>query len=302
MRMMLVAFLCMPFSVQADYRLENEVKVSDNGTNPAWSPDDRHITFEATVEDNKDIYLVEVETGIISRITSSPAIDQNPTWSPSGDKVTFISKRTDRWRLFIASVDGSAIEEVGEDVDGNLFWPRWSPTGESILVWSVSRHDGRNAMVSIDLESGEASEFVTGGLELEEGASWSPDGDQDVAVAFDRVNNKLRWLGMYLFSRNTRPRLVAMSDDDGIDLPIWMPQQSILYGSDPNGHHRLFVLDLMSYQHHEIQPPANRFNPGLSSDGQRLAYVLHGDELGGYGWLTWSIPYRQQSTTTRGVE
>jgi Tol biopolymer transport system component len=116
-------------------------------------------------------------------------------------------------------------------------------------------------MLSIDVESGEPSEFVTGGLELEEGASWSPNGEQVVAVAWDRVNT-LRLLGMYLFDRSTRPRLVAMSNDDGkLTYRYGCRNQSILYGSDPNGHHRLFVLDLATHPHHEIQPSVRRFSP-----------------------------------------
>ena len=54
-------------------------------TAPAWSPDGSQIAFISTRAGNWEIYLADVESGQVRRLTNhSAAADVAPTWSPDG--------------------------------------------------------------------------------------------------------------------------------------------------------------------------------------------------------------------------
>jgi eukaryotic-like serine/threonine-protein kinase len=61
-------------------------------TMPSLSPDDGRIAFSRVVGGNWDIWLMDVR-GVMSRLTSDPALDFNPIWSPDGQQLFFQSAR-----------------------------------------------------------------------------------------------------------------------------------------------------------------------------------------------------------------
>ena len=61
---------------------------------PSWSPSSDVLVFEADVdfqEPNLDIYLFELTSGEVSRLTTSSGNDLAPVWSHGGDKIAFSS-------------------------------------------------------------------------------------------------------------------------------------------------------------------------------------------------------------------
>jgi hypothetical protein len=52
---------------------------------PAWSPSGAHVAFSSTRDGSPaQIYLVEVATGTITRLTTRAGTDGEPTWTPDG--------------------------------------------------------------------------------------------------------------------------------------------------------------------------------------------------------------------------
>lgn len=57
---------------------------------PSWSPDGKYICFESNRDKNNlnepggegDIYLVDVNTKLITRLTKTPALESQPDWTP----------------------------------------------------------------------------------------------------------------------------------------------------------------------------------------------------------------------------
>ncbi|MFP4081409.1 MAG: PDZ domain-containing protein [Candidatus Aminicenantes bacterium] len=68
---------------------------SDEGveSNPAFSPDGKHIAFSAQYEGNTDVYVVSAEGGIPRRLTWHPGSDTVRGFTPNGQEVLFISSR-----------------------------------------------------------------------------------------------------------------------------------------------------------------------------------------------------------------
>lgn len=58
------------------------------------SPNGRDIALARTVEGNSDIWLLDIERGGLSRMTSAQSFESAPVWSPRGDRIVFSSSKT----------------------------------------------------------------------------------------------------------------------------------------------------------------------------------------------------------------
>jgi Tol biopolymer transport system component len=58
-----------------------------------------------------DIWILELASGIFSRVTTDPDDDAVPVWSPNGRELLFSSARTGEYRLF-RKVVGGGEEDV----------------------------------------------------------------------------------------------------------------------------------------------------------------------------------------------
>jgi dipeptidyl aminopeptidase/acylaminoacyl peptidase len=78
--------------------------------NLAVSPDGTRVagTRMDPATGNWDLWLVDLETGVPTRITRQPGIDADPVWSPDGTRLAYLSRRADVHGLYRLSLaDGS---------------------------------------------------------------------------------------------------------------------------------------------------------------------------------------------------
>jgi Tol biopolymer transport system component len=90
------------------------IQLTDNGAanfGPYWHPDGRHVIFVSNMADPKgrdfDLYLIDVETREIERVTHFPGFDGFPMFSHDGKQLVFASNRNNKVRgetnVFIAN-------------------------------------------------------------------------------------------------------------------------------------------------------------------------------------------------------
>ncbi len=79
----------------------------------ALSPDEKRLAIERRDPKTStwDIWLLDLASGILSRLTFDPANDSDPVWSPDGRQVAFNSDRNGPMDLYRKTV-GSAQEEL----------------------------------------------------------------------------------------------------------------------------------------------------------------------------------------------
>lgn len=100
------------------------------------SPDGVSLLFMCDYEDeataaeihdtNTDIYVINLETGDLKRLTDSPEHDWQARWSPDGRQILFTSERNNINQIYLMNADGSQQTPLTSEEYSN-FSPIWEP-------------------------------------------------------------------------------------------------------------------------------------------------------------------------------
>jgi serine/threonine protein kinase/Tol biopolymer transport system component len=93
---------------------------------PVWSPDGSRIAFDARVDGNPDIWVMNADGGQPQRITTEPSEDVTGAWTPDGNSIVFCSNRSGDLQLWRAPAGGGAATRFTRE---GGFAPRLSPDG-----------------------------------------------------------------------------------------------------------------------------------------------------------------------------
>jgi eukaryotic-like serine/threonine-protein kinase len=107
------------------------------------SPDGRRVAVQR--EDglgSSDIWLVDAERAVSSRLTFHPAYEAAPVWSPDGESVAFFSTRDGPWSIYEKSSTGTGDERLLAKSNDNLVPDDWSPDGTFLLYQNIALNGG----------------------------------------------------------------------------------------------------------------------------------------------------------------
>ena len=130
---------------------------------PSWSPDGSHVAFSGHSAGFTDLYLVDIETEQLTRLTADPFADLQPAWSPDGRSLAFTTDRytTDLellvagpYQIALLDLESGEIQGLpGFDDQFRNYNPQWAPDGRNLYF--VSDHDGIANLYRLDLETRE---------------------------------------------------------------------------------------------------------------------------------------------------
>jgi Tol biopolymer transport system component/predicted Ser/Thr protein kinase len=83
-----------------------------NVGSPVWSPDGNQILFDARVDGNPDIWVMNADGSEHRRVTNEPSEDVTPAWSPAGDAAIFTSNRSGDQQLWLAPLKGGPAVQL----------------------------------------------------------------------------------------------------------------------------------------------------------------------------------------------
>ena len=151
--------------------LVREIKFPTLGEifNPTWSPDGSAIAFSAQIGGLTDLFIYDLSSGNLRRLTDDPYADLEPAWSPDGSTIAFVTDRFETslpelaygpYQLALVTVTGEPTITALPRLAGaeKHINPQWSPDGKSLYfladpggitnVWRLSIDDGALAQVT----------------------------------------------------------------------------------------------------------------------------------------------------------
>jgi TolB protein len=158
--------------VRTGERRQVSARAGINGA-PAYSPDGKKLALTLGGSNgNPDIYILDLTTQNLSRVTDDPAIDTEPTWSPDGRFIYFTSDRAGGPQIYRIGVNpGDRPKRITFTGNYNAR-PRVSADGTQLAM--VTLDNGNYRIAVQDLSSGAVRVLSRG--HLDESPSFAPNG------------------------------------------------------------------------------------------------------------------------------
>ncbi len=133
---------------------------------PSWSKDNSKIVFPGSdFGGRNDLYILDLNTNELKRLTNDYYDDRDPDFSPSGDYIAFSSDRTsygqdNSYNLFLYEVKTGNIKylTLGKQID---YSPNFSEDGKRIVFTSTA--NGPQNIWMIDLQKPLPPESINSG-------------------------------------------------------------------------------------------------------------------------------------------
>ncbi|MCC6299256.1 MAG: serine/threonine-protein kinase [Anaerolineales bacterium] len=188
---------------------------------PAWSPDGERIAFASQRDGQKEVYILTVNSGAVTRLTTSPLGVENtqPSWSPDGKRIVYTVKRLDAYQIWVMTDTGR--DNVQLVRSGQTLWdylPFWSTDGTTIFFNQRNLGPGQPWLMSIPFADFAAREAVKLNLPTPiEDVEFSPDGLWIVFESADANGNRDVYYSSVTGGNRTR-----LTDDPAVDFdPDW---------------------------------------------------------------------------------
>jgi TolB protein len=158
--------------VRTGERRQVSARAGINGA-PVWSPDGKKLALTLGGSGgNPDIYVLELQTQNLTRITDDPAIDTEAAWAPDGKSIFFTSDRAGGPQIYKVGVNpGDRPKRITFTGNYNAR-PRLSADGN--LLAMVTLDSGNYRVAVQDLSSGTVRLLSKG--HLDESPSFAPNG------------------------------------------------------------------------------------------------------------------------------
>lgn len=178
---------------------------------PAWSPkgDKLALTLSRAGAGNPEVYVLDLQTRRLERITYNSAIDTEPVWSPDGRVLVFTSDRSGRPQLYRVPVGGGRAQRITFEGTYNAR-AAFSPDGS--LLAMVHGQKGRFRIAVVDLESGLFRVLTDG--KLDESPTFAPNGRMIIYATGGQ-------LGVVTVDGQETQRLILQEGD--VREPAWGP-------------------------------------------------------------------------------
>jgi Tol biopolymer transport system component len=101
---------------------------------PSLSPDGKRIAAFVPGDSNfGDIWVLDLERNIETRLTFRDALRLNPIWSPDGSQIVYSAQERGLQRIFRKRADGGGQEELLVKGDTNMAPSDWSADGKWVV-------------------------------------------------------------------------------------------------------------------------------------------------------------------------
>jgi TolB protein len=186
---------------------------------PRFSPDGNKVIMSMAKDGNSDVYVMDLRTRALTRLTDNPAIDTSPSFSPDESQVVFNSDRGGSQQLYVMDRSGRNVKRISFG-GGRYATPVWSPRGDLI---AFTKMEGGRFHIGVMRPDGSGERLLSASF-LDEGPTWAPNGrvlmyfrQQPFTRSGGGGGTKL-W-SVDLTGYNERPVITPLDASD----PAWSP-------------------------------------------------------------------------------
>lgn len=164
------------------HKLTHYLKLDfDAVTSPNYDRTGKRVVFSALNDGQVDLYIIELDTQKINRLTRDPFNDTHPSWHPKRNAIIYASERERKNRLVLIDLE-EQTERIITDKKSNAISPKWLKDGETVLFC-----DDRNGVFDAyklninDMQLTRLTNLITGCFN----PSFSPDEKRLLFSAYD---------------------------------------------------------------------------------------------------------------------
>jgi Tol biopolymer transport system component len=186
-------------------------EMAPSGGDPRLSPDGRRLVMDH----QEDVWVLALERGTLTRISSAPGEDETGVWSPDGRWIAWAGSREGEKRaLFRRRSDGSGAEERLWSDARHFHVASWTTAGTVVTV-----DDGKTGwdVLLVDPDDPHEAKTLLNGQFNESSPRVSPDGRLLAFVSDETGRNEV-----YVQSFPEPGGKVQVSLDGGAQ-PVWRP-------------------------------------------------------------------------------
>lgn len=234
---------------------------------PVLSPDRTRVAYASTINDNTDIYILDLNTRGVTRVTTAPERDTAPSWSPNGQQLVFESFRDGNIEIYVTNVDGSNETRLTNDPAGDTN-PVWSPVNNEIAFMS-SRYG--NSDILLITPNGQLN-TLTSNVAADSAPAWSPDGN---FVAYKTVVSGNLY-NLCIIARDGMNQTCISQTPAEFGTPVWSPDGRWLaiHVGQGSGIANIIAYNIVDGNILQISAPGvnARGTPSWSPDGVHMVF------------------------------
>ncbi len=200
---------------------------------PALSPDGSRLAFRSDRDGQWDLYLLELQTGEVERLTVTSAYEGHPTWSADGNWLAYEANSDGDLDIWILAVNIGSPPIQLTNHPGMDTSPHWDPAGGRRIAFISDRDGSRDVFLSDLDRPTDRFQNLTRTSELDEAhPGFSPDGKW-IVYATEAQGLDLVWT-----LEPRRPDADPVQRGPGTR-PVWSPDGSALLVTlrSPNEEH-----------------------------------------------------------------
>jgi len=161
-------------------------------SNPTWSPDGEEIVINGLVQGQSDLYLYNLESDKVIKLTDDYYSDIQPNWSPDGDKIVFATDRVSlqnnvkgklHFNLSVFDLSTGQTNNIDVFPGADNLNPHFSADGKSLIF--VSNRDGFKNIYEYELNTGKTYQLTDLYTGVSGITAYSP------AISVDKQNGKM---------------------------------------------------------------------------------------------------------------
>lgn len=246
------------------YLEQHELPVVGHGvTDPAASPDGKRLAIAS----KGWLWLLDLDTGVATRITNSAAADSRPRWSADGTHIAFVRDYGNDTAVIIKNVNNN--EEQTINTDSIDIDPEFSKDGKYLIY--ASGKEGSLDLHRWDI-AGQYSQPFTALHQVERNPRRLASGQGFMYMHGSGAHRTLRLRNLLdgsdeIINQQTLTYHLSADVHPGLDL--------IVYSAPIDNDYHLFTMDLADnrVKHRLTSAGSFALTPNFSADGNHIYFV-----------------------------